>query len=134
MTVGKNVEDQAIDISNVGVQIADYVCPYCGVIMLPLLRSDEAVSLEAQCPSCGYRLDPTTTTDQAKHASRLTPKITEEMIADEDVDTIFETVDEDSSRATDDDGEEEDDFAEDDRRDEESLRRKGYRIVSSSEF
>jgi hypothetical protein len=33
-------------------------------------------------------LDPITI-DQAKHASRLTPKITEEMIADEDEDTIL---------------------------------------------
>jgi hypothetical protein len=51
------------------------------------------------------------------------------MIADEDEDTIFETVDEDSGQAKDE--EELDDFAEDDKRDEESLRRKGYRIVSS---
>jgi hypothetical protein len=40
------------------------------------------------------------------------------MIADEDEDTIFETVDEDSGQAKDE--EEIDDFAEDDKRDEES--------------
>ena len=65
-------------------------------------------------------------TDQTKHASKLTPKITEEMIADEEEEgnsNIFEVVeDEDSSRAVD----------EDDKRDEESLRRKGYRILSSN--
>jgi hypothetical protein len=52
------------------------------------------------------------------------------MIADEDENTIFETVDEDSGQAKDE--KEIDDFAEDDKRDEESLRRKGYRIVSSN--
>jgi hypothetical protein len=53
------------------------------------------------------------------------------MIADEeDEDSIFETVEEDSSRIE--DNEETDYFAEDDKRDEESLRRRGYRIVSSN--
>jgi DNA-directed RNA polymerase subunit M/transcription elongation factor TFIIS len=126
-------DEGAIDISDIGVQIVDYVCPYCSIIMLPVhqSQSDEAVSLEVQCASCGYKLD-LDTADQAKHASKLTPKITEEMIADGDEDdTIFETADEDPSRTTNDD-EETNDFAEDDRRDDESLRRKGYRIVSSS--
>jgi DNA-directed RNA polymerase subunit RPC12/RpoP len=119
------------DISDTGVQVGQYVCPYCGVEMLPLSLqySQEATNLEAQCPSCGYKLN--LITDQTKHASRLTPKITEDMIADEDEDTIFETVDEDLGQVTDDD-EEIDDFAEDDKRDEESLRREGYKIVSSN--
>jgi hypothetical protein len=97
--------------------------------MLPLHHTHEAVSLEVQCPSCGYILNPITE-DQAKHAFRLTPKITEEMIADEDEHTFFDVVDEDSGQAIDE--EEIDDFAEDDKRDEESLRRKGYKIVSSN--
>lgn len=71
-----------------------------------------------------------TLTDQTKHASKLSPKITEEMIADEDEDSIFETIEEDSGRIE--DKEETYDFAEDDKRDEESLRRKGYRIFSSN--
>jgi hypothetical protein len=54
------------------------------------------------------------------------------MIADEDEDdSIFETIDEDSGRAEDEE-EETNDFVEDNKRDEESLRRKGYRIVSSN--
>jgi hypothetical protein len=66
---------------------------------------------------------------QAKHPSRLTAKITEEMIADEDeTDSIFETLDEDSGQSGDEE-EENDYFVEDARRDEESLRRKGYTIV-----
>jgi predicted RNA-binding Zn-ribbon protein involved in translation (DUF1610 family) len=126
----KDIEgEEAVDISDIDVQVTDNVCPYCGVIMLPLHHTYEAVSPEVQCPSCGYMLNPNTT-DQARHTSRLTPKITQEMIADEDENTIFETVDEDSGR--DEDEEEIDDFAEDDRRDEESLRRKGYKILSSS--
>jgi predicted RNA-binding Zn-ribbon protein involved in translation (DUF1610 family) len=127
----KDIEEGAIDISEIGigVQVGDYVCPCCGIVMLSLHHSDEAVSLEVQCPSCGYKLDPTT--DQTKHASKLTPKITEEMIADEeDEDTIFETVEEDSGRIE--DNEETDYFAEEDKRDEESLRRRGYRILSSN--
>jgi hypothetical protein len=63
-------------------------------------------------------------------ASKLSPKITEEMIAYEDEDSIFETIEEDSGRIE--DKEETYDFAEDDKRDEESLRRKGYRIFSSN--
>ena len=56
------------------------------------------------------------------------------MIADEDeTDSIFETLDEDSGQYRDEE-EENDYFAEDNRRDEESLRRKGYTIVSSSDF
>ena len=71
---------------------------------------------------------------QAKHPPRLTAKVTEEMIADEDeTDSIFETLDEDSGQYGDEE-EENDYFAEDDRRDEESLRRKGYTMVSSSDF
>jgi predicted Zn-ribbon and HTH transcriptional regulator len=97
--------------------------------MLPLLlHAYESIStdavIEVQCPGCGYKLNPIT--DQTKHASKLTPKITEEMIADEEGEgnsNIFEVVeDEDSSRAVD----------EDDKRDEESLRRKGYMILSSN--
>jgi hypothetical protein len=41
-----------------------------------------ALKSNVQCPSCGYKLNPIT--DQTKHASKLTPKITEEMIADEE--------------------------------------------------
>jgi hypothetical protein len=101
--------------------------------MLPIHYSAEAVSLEVQCPSRGYRLDPMT--DQTKHASKLTPKIagTVAEVAEEEEGSsnIFEVVeDEDSSRAGDED--EDDPFAEDDGRDEESLSKKGYRILSSS--
>jgi predicted RNA-binding Zn-ribbon protein involved in translation (DUF1610 family) len=122
-----------VDISDVQPSQGDYICPFCGIFMLPIHYSAEAVSFEVQCPSCGYKLDPIT--DQTKHASKLTPKITEEQIADEEEgegSTItFEVVeDEDSSRAGDED--EDDPFAEDDRRDEESLRKKGYRILSSN--
>jgi hypothetical protein len=92
------------------------------------ISTDASPGVEVQCPSCGYMLSPIT--DQTKHASKLTPKITEEMIADEEEASIFETVEEDSDRIE--DNEETDDFAEDDKRDEESLRRKGYRIVSSN--
>ena len=123
----KDVE--AIDISNVQQRIGDYVCPICDVLMLPQHVS-ETVSVEVQCPSCGFKLNPIT--DQVKHASMLIPKITEEMITDEDYTNIFEVVaDEDSGRAV---GKEEEtnDFIEDDRRDEESLRRKGYKILSSN--
>ena len=57
-----------------------------------------------------------------------------EVQTDEDeTDSIFETLDEDSGQYRDEE-EENDYFAEDDRRDEESLRRKGYTIVSSSDF
>jgi predicted RNA-binding Zn-ribbon protein involved in translation (DUF1610 family) len=123
----------AVDISDVQPSQGDYVCPFCGVVMLPTHYSVEAVSLEVQCPSCGYKLDPTT--DQTKHASKLTPKITEEMISEEEEGSsiIFEVVaDEDSSRAGDED--EDDPFAEDDRRVEESLRRKGYKILSANSY
>jgi hypothetical protein len=120
----------AVDISDLQPSRGDYVCPFCGAVTLPIHYSAEAVSLAVQCPSCGYKLDPTTT-DRTKHASKLTPKITEEMIADEeDEATIFGTVEEDSSRIE--DNEETDYFAEDDKRDEESLRRRGYRIISSN--
>jgi hypothetical protein len=109
--------------------------------MLPLslhdcesIRIDASTGVEVQYPSCGYKLNPIT--DQTKHASKLTPKITEEMIADEEGEgnsNIFEVVeDEDSSRAVDEDDEEPSYFTEDDKRDEESLRRKGYRILSSN--
>ena len=62
-------------------------------IMLSLLWCNNASSItccyerdgldaEVQCPSCGYKFNPVE--KQAKHPSRLTAKITEEMIADED--------------------------------------------------
>lgn len=125
-------DTRAVDISDIQPSQGDYFCPCCGVFMLPLLlhdyesiRTDVSAGVEVQCPSCGYKLDPTT--DETKHASKLTP----EMIADEkDEDSIFETVEEDSSRIE--DNEETDYFAEDDKRDEKSLRRRGYRIVSSN--
>jgi hypothetical protein len=119
MTKMNGNDVKAVDISNIGQRIGDCVCPCCSVIMLPLsLEAYERGGPEAevQCPSCGYKLNPLT--DQTKHTSKLIPKITEEMIADEDEDTIFETVDEDSGQAKDE--EEIDDFAEDDKRDEES--------------
>lgn len=126
-----NLKDlAAVDISDLQPSQGAYVCPFCGVVILPIHYSAEDVSVEVQCPSCGYRLDPTT--DQIKHASKLTPKITEEQIADEEEgeggSNIFGVVeDEDSSHAGDED--EDDPFTGDDRRDLESLRRKGYGIV-----
>ena len=126
---------KVVDISDVGQKIGDYVCPYCGVIMLPLSLAAyerDGPDAEVQCPSCGYKFNPVE--KQAKHPPRLTAKVTEEMIADEDeTDSIFETLDEDSGQYGDEE-EENDYFAEDDRRDEESLRRKGYTMVSSSDF
>jgi hypothetical protein len=71
--------------------------------------------------------------NHAKHASKLIPKITDEMISEEEEggSNIFEVVvDEDSSRAVNE--EEINDFTEDDKRDEASLRRKGYKILSGS--
>lgn len=133
------------DYANTQIHIqpsqGDYICPYCGVFMLPLslhdcesIRIDASTGVEVQCPSCDYKLNPIT--DQTKHASKLTPKITEEMLADEEGEgnsNIFEVVEnEDSSRAVDEDDEEPSYFTEDDKRDEESLRRKGYRILSSN--
>jgi hypothetical protein len=57
--------------------------------MLPLsphdyesIRTYVSAGVEVQCPSCGYKLDPIT--DQTKHATKLTLKITEEMKADEE--------------------------------------------------
>ena len=122
---------KVVDIYDVGQKIGDYVYPYCGVIITCCYERD-GLDAEVQCPSCGYKFNPVE--KQAKHPSRLTAKITEEMIADEDeTDSIFETLDEDSGQYRDEE-EENDYFAEDNRRDEESLRRKGYTIVSSSDF
>jgi hypothetical protein len=130
-----NKDTMAVDISDIQPSQGDYICPYCGVFMLPLslhdcesIRTDASTGVEVQCQSCGYKLNPIT--DQTKHASKISPKITEEMIADEYEDSIFETIEEDSGRIE--DKEETYDFAEDDKRDEKSLRRKGYRIFSSN--
>src|SRR5918994_6555626 len=76
---------KVVDISDVGQKIGNYVCPYCGVIMLPLSLAAyerDGPDAEVQCPSCGYKFNPVE--KQTKHPSRLTAKITEEMIADED--------------------------------------------------
>lgn len=126
-----NKDVKAIDISNVEPEFGDYVCPNCSVLMLPLYTHEtETVIPEVQCLSCGSKLNPIT--DQAKHASMLVPKITEEMITDEDDPNIFEVVaDEDSGQIRIRE-EETNDFIEDDKRDEEGLKRKGYRILSSS--
>jgi DNA-directed RNA polymerase subunit RPC12/RpoP len=66
-------DSKVVDISDLQPSQGDYICPYCGVFMLPIsLRANESISSEVQCPSCGYRPDPTT--DQTKHASKLVPK------------------------------------------------------------
>jgi hypothetical protein len=73
---------------------------------------------EVQRPTCGYKLDPVDIDNQGEHHSRLTAKITEEMIADEDGGEgviVFETVVEDSCQIADE--EENDYFEKDDRRD-----------------
>jgi hypothetical protein len=34
----KEKGEEAIDVSDIGAQVTDYVCLYCGVIMLPLQK------------------------------------------------------------------------------------------------
>jgi hypothetical protein len=131
----KDIEVGAVDISDVQPSQGDYLCPCCYIFMLPLSLHDyETISSEVQCPSFGYKLDPMT--DQTKHAYKLTPKITEEMISEEEEggSNIFEVIADEDSGRTADDNDEPNDFTEDDKRDEESLKRKGYRILSSNEF
>lgn len=61
-----NKDAAAVDISGIQPSQGNYICPFCGVVMLPIHYSAEAVSLEVQYPSCGYRLDPTTTEDNRR--------------------------------------------------------------------
>jgi hypothetical protein len=76
-----NKATMAVDISDIQPSQGDYICPYCGFFMLPLsfhdsesIRTDANTVVEVQCPSFGYKLNPIT--DQTKHASKLSPKIT----------------------------------------------------------
>jgi DNA-directed RNA polymerase subunit RPC12/RpoP len=119
-------EDNAVDISHITTHVGNYICPFCSIQMLAI--NEKAIEPDLKCPTCGHARNPIT--DQMKHSRTISSVITRERITEQESVT-FDIVLENSGLEK--EPEEEDNpMLQESERDDERMRRKGYKVSSTT--
>jgi uncharacterized Zn finger protein (UPF0148 family) len=116
-------EDLAVDISEITTRVGNYICPFCGIAMLTINN----IEPDLKCPSCGHTRNPLTS--QMKHSRTITSVVTRERITEQES-IIFDTAMENADLEWNE--EEQNPMIQDAERDDERMRRKGYKVSSTT--
>lgn len=115
-------EPVALDISGQDFHHVIYLCPNCSSIMLATRIEDHT---EYKCPLCGTEKNPMV--DTMKHASILTPAMTEDQISSGEDLNVFEVLSDESGLESV-EREPDNPILEEDKKQDEAWRRKGYKV------
>jgi uncharacterized Zn finger protein len=118
-------DDAVVDISGITTRIGNYICPFCGIQMLTI--NEKAIEPDLKCPSCGHTRNPIT--DQMKHSRTISSVVTRERITEQES-IIFDIATENSDLEW--NNENDNPMIQDAERDDERMRRKGYKVNSTT--